>query len=131
MSTDIASRRRRSFGAWFADTGWRHVVAIVVSAFDPVRVPCGFSDDETTNTIGKSENATMTTPTTWRHPVAANQRAKLNGRRGGMRRAPSPAPLPGPPRAACARVEASVSSWISPATRPVGVPGTGCCADIS
>lgn len=25
--------RRRSFGAWFADTGWRHVVAIVVSAF--------------------------------------------------------------------------------------------------
>src|SRR5215216_3026127 len=33
MSTDIASRRRRSFGAWFADTGWRHVVAIVVSAF--------------------------------------------------------------------------------------------------
>ena len=25
--------RRRSVGAWFADTGWRHVVAIVVSAF--------------------------------------------------------------------------------------------------
>ncbi|MDN3442769.1 sugar ABC transporter permease [Microbacterium sp. APC 3901] len=25
--------RRRGFGAWFADTGWRHVVAIVVSAF--------------------------------------------------------------------------------------------------
>jgi len=25
--------RRRSAGAWFADTGWRHVVAIVVSAF--------------------------------------------------------------------------------------------------
>ncbi|QDE35773.1 sugar ABC transporter permease [Microbacterium foliorum] len=25
--------RRRNFGAWFADTGWRHVVAIVVSAF--------------------------------------------------------------------------------------------------
>ncbi|PRB63914.1 MULTISPECIES: sugar ABC transporter permease [Microbacterium] len=25
--------RRRSFGAWFADTGWRHLVAIVVSAF--------------------------------------------------------------------------------------------------
>ncbi|MBO0980412.1 sugar ABC transporter permease [Microbacterium sp. SD291] len=25
--------RKRSFGAWFADTGWRHVVAIVVSAF--------------------------------------------------------------------------------------------------
>ena len=24
--------RRRSFGAWFADTGWRHLVAIVVSA---------------------------------------------------------------------------------------------------
>lgn len=26
-------RRRRSFGRWFADTGWRHVVAIVVSIF--------------------------------------------------------------------------------------------------
>ncbi|MBW9092330.1 sugar ABC transporter permease [Microbacterium jejuense] len=25
--------RRRSFGKWFADTGWRHVVAIVVSIF--------------------------------------------------------------------------------------------------
>ncbi|WP_311258768.1 sugar ABC transporter permease [Microbacterium sp. WCS2018Hpa-9] len=25
--------RRRSFGAWFADTGWRHVIAIIVSAF--------------------------------------------------------------------------------------------------
>ncbi len=25
--------RKRTFGAWFADTGWRHVVAIVVSAF--------------------------------------------------------------------------------------------------
>lgn len=25
--------RKRGFGAWFADTGWRHVVAIVVSAF--------------------------------------------------------------------------------------------------
>jgi len=25
--------RRRSFGAWFADTGWRHLVAILVSAF--------------------------------------------------------------------------------------------------
>ncbi|MGW9268169.1 ABC transporter permease subunit [Microbacterium sp. NPDC055599] len=25
--------RRRSFRAWFADTGWRHLVAIVVSAF--------------------------------------------------------------------------------------------------
>ena len=33
MSTDIASRRRRSFGGWFADTGWRHLVAIVVSIF--------------------------------------------------------------------------------------------------
>ncbi|MDF2562658.1 MAG: sugar transporter permease [Microbacterium sp.] len=40
-STDTRSRtdvprlapRRRSFGAWFADTGWRHLVAIVVSAF--------------------------------------------------------------------------------------------------
>ena len=25
--------RRRSLGSWFADTGWRHVVAILVSAF--------------------------------------------------------------------------------------------------
>lgn len=25
--------RRRSFGAWFADTGWRHLVAVVVSVF--------------------------------------------------------------------------------------------------
>ena len=25
--------RRRSLGAWFADTGWRHVVAIIISAF--------------------------------------------------------------------------------------------------
>ena len=25
--------RRRSFGKWFADTGWRHVVAIMVSVF--------------------------------------------------------------------------------------------------
>ncbi|ALX65612.1 sugar ABC transporter permease [Microbacterium sp. XT11] len=35
MSTDtVVSRRgRRSFGAWFADTGWRHLVAIVVSVF--------------------------------------------------------------------------------------------------
>ncbi|WP_136052630.1 sugar ABC transporter permease [Microbacterium sp. K36] len=28
-----AAPPRRSFGAWFADTGWRHLVAIVVSAF--------------------------------------------------------------------------------------------------
>src|SRR4051812_45319123 len=28
-----ASRRRRSFRRWFTDTGWRHVVAAVVSAF--------------------------------------------------------------------------------------------------
>lgn len=27
------TRRRRSFGAWFADTGWRHLVAIVASLF--------------------------------------------------------------------------------------------------
>ncbi|MEV5069295.1 sugar ABC transporter permease [Microbacterium sp. LMI12-1-1.1] len=27
------TQRRRSFGRWFADTGWRHVVAIVVSIF--------------------------------------------------------------------------------------------------
>ncbi|CAH0137275.1 Maltose transport system permease protein MalG [Microbacterium sp. Bi98] len=32
VEQDLAPRRR-SFGAWFADTGWRHVVAIVVSAF--------------------------------------------------------------------------------------------------
>ncbi|PRB10244.1 sugar ABC transporter permease [Microbacterium sp. MYb62] len=34
-TTDVQSLgpRRRSFGAWFADTGWRHLVAIVVSAF--------------------------------------------------------------------------------------------------
>ncbi|REJ07894.1 sugar ABC transporter permease [Microbacterium bovistercoris] len=32
MSTAV-SASRRSFGKWFADTGWRHVVAIVVSAF--------------------------------------------------------------------------------------------------
>lgn len=30
---DAPTPRRRSFGAWLADTGWRHVVAIVVSAF--------------------------------------------------------------------------------------------------
>ncbi|PRA80642.1 sugar ABC transporter permease [Microbacterium sp. MYb66] len=29
----ILAPRRRSFGAWFADTGWRHLVAVVVSAF--------------------------------------------------------------------------------------------------
>ncbi|WP_407360052.1 sugar ABC transporter permease [Microbacterium sp. LBN7] len=33
MSTEIIAPRRRSFGVWFADTGWRHLVAIVVSAF--------------------------------------------------------------------------------------------------
>lgn len=35
VATDVQSLapRRRSFGAWFADTGWRHLVAIVVSAF--------------------------------------------------------------------------------------------------
>jgi arabinogalactan oligomer/maltooligosaccharide transport system permease protein len=33
MSTIDTPVRRRSVGAWFADTGWRHVVAIVVSAF--------------------------------------------------------------------------------------------------
>ena len=33
MSTEIIAPRRPSFGAWFADTGWRHLVAIVVSAF--------------------------------------------------------------------------------------------------
>lgn len=27
------ARRRRPFGKWFADTGWRHLVAIVVSIF--------------------------------------------------------------------------------------------------
>jgi len=29
----LTRRRRRSFGAWFADTGWRHLVAIVASLF--------------------------------------------------------------------------------------------------
>jgi len=29
----LLAPRRRSFGKWFADTGWRHVIAIVVSAF--------------------------------------------------------------------------------------------------
>lgn len=33
MSTTDTPVRRRSFGSWFADTGWRHVVAVVVSAF--------------------------------------------------------------------------------------------------
>ncbi|UJP10249.1 sugar ABC transporter permease [Microbacterium sp. KUDC0406] len=34
MSTAVSARpARRSVGTWFADTGWRHVVAIVVSAF--------------------------------------------------------------------------------------------------
>ena len=42
MTTDLShlraarrttAPRRRSFGRWFADTGWRHVVAIVVAAF--------------------------------------------------------------------------------------------------
>ena len=34
-ATDVQdlAPRRRSFGAWFGDTGWRHLVAIVVSAF--------------------------------------------------------------------------------------------------
>ncbi|WP_200942437.1 sugar ABC transporter permease [Microbacterium sp. Root1433D1] len=32
-SVQSLAPRRRSFGAWFADTGWRHLVAIVVSAF--------------------------------------------------------------------------------------------------
>lgn len=34
-ATDVQdlTPRRRSFGAWFGDTGWRHLVAIVVSAF--------------------------------------------------------------------------------------------------
>ncbi|HZU93618.1 MAG TPA: sugar ABC transporter permease [Microbacterium sp.] len=29
----LLAPRRRSVGKWFADTGWRHVIAIVVSAF--------------------------------------------------------------------------------------------------
>ncbi|MEW2459593.1 sugar ABC transporter permease [Microbacterium sp. K41] len=32
-TADRPAPRRRSFRAWFADTGWRHLVAIVVSAF--------------------------------------------------------------------------------------------------
>ena len=33
MSAQTLAPRRRSVGAWFADTGWRHVVAVVVSVF--------------------------------------------------------------------------------------------------
>ena len=33
MSTQTLAPSKRSFGAWFADTGWRHIVAIVVSVF--------------------------------------------------------------------------------------------------
>jgi arabinogalactan oligomer/maltooligosaccharide transport system permease protein len=33
MSTGTLTPRRRTLGGWFADTGWRHLVAIVVSAF--------------------------------------------------------------------------------------------------
>ncbi|GAA2886186.1 sugar ABC transporter permease [Microbacterium esteraromaticum] len=33
MSTQTLTPRKRSFGSWFADTGWRHLVAVVVSAF--------------------------------------------------------------------------------------------------
>lgn len=33
MSTQTLAPSKRSFGAWFADTGWRHLVAIVVSVF--------------------------------------------------------------------------------------------------
>lgn len=34
MTTSTSARtRRRSFGVWFADTGWRHLVAVVVSIF--------------------------------------------------------------------------------------------------
>ncbi|MGV2982647.1 sugar ABC transporter permease [Microbacterium sp. AGC85] len=32
-SAPTTRRRRRSFGAWFADTGWRHLVAVVASLF--------------------------------------------------------------------------------------------------
>lgn len=33
MSTQTLAPSKRSFDAWFADTGWRHLVAIVVSVF--------------------------------------------------------------------------------------------------
>ncbi|WP_091226766.1 sugar ABC transporter permease [Microbacterium sp. 3J1] len=33
VAQQLPAPRRRSAGAWFADTGWRHVVAIVVCAF--------------------------------------------------------------------------------------------------
>lgn len=33
MSTDTIAPRRRRLGAWFADTGWRHAVAVAACAF--------------------------------------------------------------------------------------------------
>lgn len=33
MSATALTDRRRSFGRWFADLGWRHVVGIIVTAF--------------------------------------------------------------------------------------------------
>lgn len=33
MSTQTLAPSKRSFGAWFAETGWRHLIAIVVSVF--------------------------------------------------------------------------------------------------
>jgi arabinogalactan oligomer/maltooligosaccharide transport system permease protein len=33
MSTQVLAQRKRTFGEWFADTGWRHIIAIVVSIF--------------------------------------------------------------------------------------------------
>src|SRR5690606_3398278 len=32
-ATTSSPVRRRTFGKWFADTGWRHLVAVVVSIF--------------------------------------------------------------------------------------------------
>ncbi|TPX00912.1 sugar ABC transporter permease, partial [Schumannella luteola] len=32
-TTQLSAPRRRSAGRWFADTGWRHLVAVLVCAF--------------------------------------------------------------------------------------------------
>ncbi|MBP2437035.1 sugar ABC transporter permease [Microbacterium amylolyticum] len=33
MSATVTTRRRRSIGKWFFDTGWRHVVGLIILAF--------------------------------------------------------------------------------------------------
>ena len=44
------------------------------SWFDPVSVPLGFSDADSTYRSGKIAKSIATMPTTWRQPVSANQR---------------------------------------------------------